>query len=88
MAESCRSPITMDTLVELSDGIPGAISVLVECMNGGHQSTVLRLKDLGIRGSAIWILYKDRCKCDLQKMVEMVAVTPDNELPQLSVDSR
>lgn len=69
-------------LLAMSDGNPGAISVLVTLMTRGHEidpahalggmSAVLMLDTIGIYGSSIWLLFNDVCKRDYRKMVAML----------------
>ena len=64
-----------DTLIKLSEGNPGALSVCMQIMAKGSQIDpdafgggllmLLSLDDLGIYGSRIWMLYKDVCGTDL-----------------------
>lgn len=61
-----------DVIFKLSGGNPGAISVLSQVYQNaynidtftslGSLAYYLQLDSLGIRGSMIWILYKDICK--------------------------
>lgn len=55
-----------DVIVKMSEGIPGAIRVLMELAgleNGIFH--ILSLDDMGIRGSMIWVGYQDHCCEDL-----------------------
>lgn len=71
-----------DLLYELADGNPGAFSVVSQL-----ESKELRaLKRTSLRGSDIWIGYRDICGEDMVKFTEMikdetlfdaVAATPD-----------
>ena len=74
--------MNVDTVVDLSAGNPGAIRVLYELAEANNMAGVLRLKDVGIRGPGIWILYKARCDCDLSKLRDLLAVASDEELKQ------
>jgi hypothetical protein len=60
---------TRAMLLMMSEGIPGAITVLVELLNdpsGMGFLDVLHLDDMGMRGSQIWVAYKDHCKGDFE----------------------
>ena len=70
----------MDVCLKLSEGSPGAITVLGETLKQAAFIDpdaampllhVLDFDTLGIYGSRIWMLYKDVCK---QDMVSMLAV--------------
>lgn len=76
---------------DLSDGNPGAINaMLVACLNCPSlaEPFLMALRTWGIRGSAIWVAYKDYAASDLDKFVygvienneEMLAVIR-RELP-------
>lgn len=63
---------------KLSEGNPGAISVLMQLMQAedvdpdsafGPFGTVLSLDTYGVYGSKIWILYKDLCGEDIVKTI-------------------
>lgn len=56
-----------DTLIQMSEGNPGAVSVLVQLIKDDPMGfiDVLNLDDMGMRGSQIWIAYKDHCKEDI-----------------------
>lgn len=61
----------MDSIVEMCEGNPGALRVLMGIMKNtetidpdnalGGLGTVLMLDTFGIYGSRIWMLYKDVC---------------------------
>ena len=48
-----------DAVVELSDGNPGALNVLISLVNTGNPDVLLVLDELEIYGPKIWLLYKD-----------------------------
>lgn len=73
---------TLSTLVKMSDGNPGAMTVLSglikevpqidpQCALGGLM-VVLVFDDLGIYGSDIWLLYKDVCDSDFVRLVGLL----------------
>ena len=60
--------ITMDRIATLCDGNPGALSVVTQALEENivfAASGLERLEKAGIRGSEIWILYKDICESNL-----------------------
>ncbi len=74
----------------MSEGNPGAITVLGNIMSNDPISgfnTLLHLDDMNIRGSQIWVAFKDYCKKDLSMLVEAVfkrdpkMVSKVNEFP-------
>ena len=63
----------LDILVTMSEGNPGAISVLSQLMRGDHGiADVLNLEDMNMRGSQIWVAYKDHCGQDIAKLCRLV----------------
>jgi hypothetical protein len=63
---------TMDAITKVSDGVPGAVSVILQLMHinpkvdpqdfAGSMGPLFTLDSYGIYGSEIWMLYKDVCK--------------------------
>jgi len=49
----------MDVLMNMSEGNPGAITVLAEMLNRDGLMDILTLDDMNIRGSQIWLGFKD-----------------------------
>lgn len=66
----------MDWLQKMAEGNPGALTVLLTAMKEkGTQKMgelILFLDDMNIRGTQIWIGYKDYCDCDIDKFVDCV----------------
>jgi len=73
------SMTTMDVVMKLSEGNPGAISVLGKGMTHGAKidsmsaigdlTLAISLDSSGIYADRIWMLYKDVCKSSLFKMM-------------------
>lgn len=63
---------TTDILVLMSEGNPGGLTVLCEMMKKDPMNmfVILHLDDMNMRGSQIWVGYKDYCKEDLNKFIE------------------
>lgn len=57
--------------VKMAEGTPGALRVILELFNEprGHIA-LLDLDDMNIRGSQIWVCYKDVCGEDIAKLME------------------
>ncbi len=55
--------------MEMSEGNPGAVSVLTQFINDDIKDLMLLLSldDMNIRGTQVWIGYKDFCKEDIEK---------------------
>lgn len=66
-----------DAIFTMSEGNPGAITVLGWCLKEEGQmnfmmGTLLDLDDMNIRGSQIWIAFKDYCGENLDSFIELV----------------
>jgi hypothetical protein len=64
-----------DIMTKMSEGNPGALTVLVKLYKEHGDKgifTMLGMDDMNIRGSQIWLAYKDHCGEDLGKLVEAV----------------
>jgi hypothetical protein len=58
-----------ETIVDLSEGNPGALSVLLQLVKAGRPDLIVVLRERGHRGSAIWTLYKDGNGEDLESLM-------------------
>jgi len=60
----------------MSEGNPGALSVLLQLMeldaDGAGLMAILHLDDMNIRGSQIWIAYKDHCDQNIEVLAEKI----------------
>lgn len=73
---------TMDVVMKMSEGNPGAMNALIEILNNAKAidkedpmqglSAVLMLDTLGIYGSDIYVLHSDICGRDLAKMLAVI----------------
>lgn len=58
----------------MSEGNPGAISVLTKLLTREDGiAAMLHLDDMNIRGTQIWIGFKDHCGCDIDKFFEAIS---------------
>jgi len=63
----------IDLIFKMSEGNPGAITVLIEILAKKDGILyILGLDDMNIRGWQIWMGYKDYCKCDIVKFIECI----------------
>ena len=65
----------MDVLLTMSEGNPGGMTVLGELLKSDANLgfwLVLDLDDMNIRGSQIWVGFKDHCKEDLHTFIAAV----------------
>lgn len=82
-------------LTKMSDGNPGALTVLMRAMEDGPaidpQSALgdicvpLSLDTYGIYGSEIWVLYKDVCGQDLVMMLALLRAVQLGIMPQFDL---
>lgn len=76
MRENIKLEATViDLMVAMSEGNPGAINVLANIIKTNPNSgliTMLSLDDMNIRGSQIWLGYKDHCGQNIDKFIECV----------------
>lgn len=81
MAKIDLKDTKLDVFVKLSNGNPGALSVLVDWNRRGSDIdpdamtpilSMLSLDTLEIYGSNIWILFKDRCSEDMVRFVGLL----------------
>jgi hypothetical protein len=72
----------MDALVKMSEGNPGAITVLSRLVKEGGKidklsffgglTHILLLDEYEIYGSKIWMLFKDVCKQNIEDMIYII----------------
>lgn len=62
-----------DLVVTMSERNPGALDVLIRMMEKENgMFDILNLDDMNIRGSQIWVGYKDHCGEDIDSFVGLV----------------
>lgn len=64
-----------DIIVQMSEGNPGAMNVLLDMIDHDPNNailSILSLDDMNIRGSQIWIGYKDHCGQDMDNFIKAV----------------
>jgi hypothetical protein len=63
-----------EVLVKMSEGNPGAITVLTQMLLEDHNNFmfILHMDNMNMRGASIWIGYKDHCKEDIKVFIEAV----------------
>lgn len=63
----------IDVVVRMAEGNPGATTVMAGILKHAPDLGIvylLHLDDMNIRGSAIWVAFKDHCDSDVAKLVE------------------
>jgi hypothetical protein len=64
---------TRDVIVEMSEGNPGAINAMMALLQGGGSVLdLLHLDNMGMRGSQIWVAFKDHCEGDVAAFVSAI----------------
>lgn len=64
---------TMDMLMLMAEGNPGAVTVLAQLMKADEGILlILGLDDMNIRGTQIWIGFKDYCGNDIKKFSKCI----------------
>ena len=66
---------TIDVLMIMSESNPGAISVMSQILEKEPVKGIyilLSLDDMNIRGSQIWIGYKDHCKENIETFIKKI----------------
>ena len=65
----------VDVMMLMSEGNPGAISVMAEILKKDPANGlmyILDLDDMNIRGTQIWVGYKDYCNQNLDEFMKCV----------------
>ena len=75
----------MDALLEIAEGNTGAISVISTLVKTGEFYYIDDLKTLGIRGPIIWMLYKDVCKQNIEKLRKIIDLYNDKTITKEQV---
>ena len=59
-----------EMVIQMAEGNPGALSVLMKLLQDDPIGfmRLLDLDDMGMRGSQIWVAYKDHCGGDLDAL--------------------
>ena len=72
--ERRRMSLEDNPIVVMSEGNPGATTVLVKFVQDDIMGLfdILNLDDMNIRGSQIWLAYKDYCGEDMELLKELV----------------
>jgi len=69
---------TTDIIVLMSEGNPGAVSVMMKIRDADtlhNDAWLLRifdLDDMNMRGPQIWLGYKDHCKEDIEVFIQCI----------------
>jgi hypothetical protein len=72
----------MFQLMKMADGNPGAAAFLVELVRAGFkgQAVIDKIKEYGIKGTDLYVLWSDICGRDERKVMQLVAKCPKDIL--------
>ena len=79
-----------DLFYAMSEGNPGALTVITKLMekNGiGGALMLLSLDEMNIRGSQIWVAYKDYCKEFLDLFEKSVANKDEQMIKAINIET-
>ena len=72
-----------DLIIDMCEGNPGGLNVLMMLVTNGRPEMVVTLNEMGIRGSQIWIAYKDHCDQNLMELILRIGIRdPSLKLPR------
>jgi len=66
-----------EAIIRLADGNMGALSVLKMLVEAYRGDAIVALEIAGVKGPGIWALYKNKFDRDLEKLVEFLVWTPN-----------
>ena len=73
----------------MSEGNPGALSVICQILQADPLEgfmTLLNLDDMNIRGSQIWLGYKDHCREDIKLFIWCVKNRDRNMVETINLE--
>jgi len=83
-----------ELLMKMSEGNPGGLSVLMQiakefskCPEDAFIHMML-LDDMNIRGSQIWMGYKDYCGSDIKKFIQCIKEKNQGMINKINEESR
>jgi hypothetical protein len=65
-----------DRILNIAQGNPGALRVLVDMAQQGANDALLDLERAGVHGGQVWLIFKDGCGQDLAATIEACADVP------------
>lgn len=69
------SVTALDLVSTMAEGNPGAVTVLVDLLKQPNgELLVFGLDDMNIRGTQIWVGYKNYCDCNVNKFVACISI--------------
>lgn len=61
-----------EVIVDLCEGNPGALNVLMGMMREAAFAEIMWLKENGYKGSKIWVLFKDEHNCETEPFLASI----------------
>lgn len=80
-----------DLMVKMAEGNPGGLDVLMQVMKKDQMEgmrCLLDLDDMNIRGTQIWIGYKDYCGSDLDKFIKATQIRDQDMVDKINEEGR
>lgn len=78
-------PTLVSKIAKMAQGNPGALNVLMNLAKAEYREDLIARLDTGpIHGSAIWILYKDVCDENIDRLVNLIERCPTPLLVEAS----
>jgi len=65
----------MDVLVKMAEGNPGAVTVMTQILKTRQEdgpAIISALNDMNIRGSQIWVGFKDHCNSNIDRFIKAI----------------
>jgi len=81
----------LEVVAKMSEGNPGGLHVLMQMVKESPQEAfinILSLDDMNIRGSQIWIAYKNFCGNDLKKLIECIKNRDKKMIDKINEESK
>lgn len=90
-----REPINLSdnitaVIVKMSEGNPGALSVLMQLIQRDDPAatmTVLSLDDMNMRGPQIWVGFKDHCGSDIEVFAKAIQDREEEMIATVNANS-
>ncbi len=81
---------TMDLMVKMGEGNPGAMMACMELFKMGSSGvvTILNLDDIGLYGEKLYMLWSDCCGRDAEKVVKVVKARNFGKLSDQDIRDR
>ena len=80
-----------ELVMKMSEGNPGGFNVMMQMAKESQQDAfmqVLSLDDMNIRGSQIWIAYKNFCNSDIKTLIECIKNRDKNMIDKINEESK